>query len=63
VARLFPQPLFILVPGCHASLAMSVPTILMVSRCQVSRFQSPQRYYRVLYIILNGKVLYFWYCY
>jgi len=25
-----------------SGLAMSVPTILMVSRCQVSRFQSPQ---------------------
>jgi len=24
-----------------SSLAMSVPTVLMVSRCQVSRFQSP----------------------
>ena len=26
-----------------SSFAMSVPTILMVSRCQVSRFQSPQQ--------------------
>jgi len=26
-----------------SSLAMSVPTILMVSRCQVSRFQSPRK--------------------
>jgi len=47
--------LFNLVPRCQvsrcpplrygaalSSLAMSVPTILMVSRCQVSRFQSPR---------------------
>ena len=34
-----------------SSLAMSVPTILMVSRCQVSRFQSPPRH--VLFSTIN----------
>ena len=47
-----------------SSLAMSVPTILMVSRCQVSRFQSPRlcscscRFWRYVIVIPYTFYLY-----
>jgi len=39
--------LFNLVPSCPVSRCESPCTILMVSRCQVSRFQSPRMLYRM----------------
>ena len=38
-----------------ASLAMSIPTILMVSRCQVSCFQSPRLYNSLYYCTSRDK--------